>query len=479
MPIMPPIPLHCVALRILKLLSIAAILAGVLAWADLRVWAQGGKPAPADAGNKTAGDKEADEPQPAPTPDEKQDPNAGTDTDQPDEPATPSPVAAGNYLKPTVDASQKNQESQIMRIVKKGTFEGDEQATFDAFFKTYFFRNWAEAAAWADPSFTPKSNVQDPRTKLRNYFKQSGSSQVHDYLLALSMNFLKILAEKNFHPAARYNAMLAIGELNDSEPAGVNSPVVPHAGALAVLVESLKKGPSDALRVAALRGLLRHCGLGIADAKFRDTEVIPALLEVAKSRPPKERSPEGHAWMRTLAIESLAALHSPGVASVAAVGPNGVLDAMVKIVGDPASPPAVRCAAARALGGINPAPKFGTTPAQLVVLLRQLTADFCAAELDRQEKFPDTRLFREEIRQRLNDVKVALTGIPPDYPGLAGDAAADLAQEIRALNNKLDVKAPKDEPERDDQDKAMKEDIKKALATLRGAAPSSASAGSG
>jgi hypothetical protein len=266
--------------------------------------------------------------------------------------------------------------------------------------------------------------------------------------------------------------MLAIGELNDSEPSPPN-PAVPCAGAVAVLVESLKKGPSDAMKVAALRGLLRHCALGITSAQARDTQVIPALLEVAKSRPPKDRSPEGHAWMRTLAIESLAALHAAGVASVAAIGRNGVIDAMVQIVGDPASPLSVRCAAARALGSINPAPQFSTTPGQMAALLRQLTADFCVAELDRLKKFPDARLFREEVRQRLNDVKTALQGKD-------GDAAADLAQEVRALNKKLDVEAPKDEATRATQDDAMIADIEKALSKLRvataAAAPRTAAA---
>ncbi len=473
---MPPILLRCVVLRLLKLLSMAALLAGVLMWADHRVSAQDGKTPPADAGKKEAGEKEGDDQTTTPAGDDKQGDNPGADAGEPEEPAAPPASAdTGDYLKVTPDPEQKKQESQIGRIAQRqnGAFEGDDQATFDAFFETYFFRSWADKSCWAEPSFTSK--VPDPRTKLRSFFKQSRSGPIHDHLLALSMNYLEKLAEKNFHPAARYNAMLAIGELNDAEQSPTNQ-AVPHAGALAVLVKTFKQGPSDALRVAALRGLLRHCAAGIANAQTRDAEVIPALLELAKSRPPKERSPEGHAWMRTLAIESLAALHAPGVANVAAVGPNGVIAAMVKIVGDPASPLAVRCAAARALGGINPAPKFSTTPAQIASRLRQLAADFCVAELDRQKKFPDTRLFREEIRQRLNDVKIALTGTDADHPGLGGDAAADLLQEVRSLNSKLDVKAPDDDTARAAQDDAMTKDIEKALVTFRVAAPAASAA---
>jgi hypothetical protein len=382
----------------------------------------------------------------------------GTEAEEPEEPATEEEepgaiVDTGSYLKLTADASKKNEEAQVREMLKKGTFEGAEQTEFDDYFQSYFFRTWA------DPSFISK--VTEQRAKLRNLFYQSRGVAVHDRLLALSLRILKVLAERNYHPASRYNAMLAIGELNDTEPSGAN-PAVPHAIALPLLLEKLKSGPSDLLRVAALRGLLRHCKDGIANAQTRDTEVIPALLELAKSRPPKGRSPEGHAWMRTLAIESLAALHASGAASVAAVGQNGVIDAMAKIVADPGNPLSVRCAAVRALGSISPGPKFATTPAQLAALVRQLTADFCDAELTRQKQAPETPLFRREVRQRLNDVKKAVDA----YPGL-GEAASDLSAEVRSLIGKLDAK--------DASDEAMTKNIEDSLRNLRGALPAAPS----
>ena len=448
---MPPILSRCVAIHLLKLLSIAALLAGALMLADHPVWAQAGKDGAAATDDKGTGDDKADDQKTTPAAEDQ------PDADQPEEPdAIPVGVAeTGNWVKPKVDLAQKSQEPQIRHILQKGAFENDDQAVYDRFFQTYFFPSWAD--------LTLITKVHDQRTKLHTFFNQSRSAQLHDHLLALSMRFLKILAATNFHPAARYNAMLAIGELNDAEASGPN-PAVPHAGAVAVLVDSLKKGPSDALRVAALRGLLRHCGLGIANAQVRDSQVIPALLELATSRPPKDRSPEGHAWMRTLAIESLAALRVSGVAGAAAIGPNGVLDALVKIMGDPASPLSVKCAAARALGSISPAPQFSTTPAQMAGLLRQLTADFCEAELDRYKKFPDTSVFRREVRQRLNDVKKALDG----YPGL-GEAATGLAQEVHSLIAKLDA-------DKDAKDDVKTKDIEESLSRLKSQGPAAPAA---
>ncbi len=220
----------------MKLLSIAALLAGVLMWADHRVSAQDGKPAPAAADDKGSGDD-----QPAtPAGDGQPGAKPAADADQAEEPAEPAEepapaaiVDTGTYLKPTVDLSQKSKESTIKQIATKGSFEGGEQADFDEFFQTYFF------PSWADPSFI--ATVQHQRATLRTFFHQSRAGPVHDHLLALSMRFLKILAEKNFHPAARYNAMLAIGELNDSEPSPPN-PAVPCAAPLRCWWSRSRKG---------------------------------------------------------------------------------------------------------------------------------------------------------------------------------------------------------------------------------------------
>jgi hypothetical protein len=452
---MSPILLRCVGLRLLKLLALAVLLAGVLMLGEHRLVAQGGKDEPSDAGKKDAGEKD----------DNGQKMEAGegdgkAEAEEPEEPGTDEEepgavVDTGGYLTLTADAEKKGKEAQVRQILKKGTFEGAEQAEFDDYFKNYFFRSWA------DPSFISK--VTDQRARLRNLFQQSRGAAVHDHLLAISLGFLKILAEKNFHPASRYNGMLAIGELNETEQSGANV-AVPYASALPVLLQTLKSGPTDALRVAALRGLLRHCKEGkegIASSQTRDTEVIPTLLELAKSRPPKGRSPDGHAWMRVLAIQALAELGVAGAANVAAVGPSGVIDAMVAIVGDPASPLPVRCAAVRALGSIPPGPKAATTPAKLAVLVRQLTADSCDHELSRQKKDSDTPFFRREVRQQLNDVKKALD----DYPGLKV-ADPDLSAEVRSLIAKLDAKEKTDD--------AMIKDTEESVRRLRSVLPAAA-----
>jgi hypothetical protein len=99
--------------------------------------------------------------------------------------------------------------------------------------------------------------------------------------------------------------------------------------------------------------------------------------------------------------------------------------------------------------------------------LRQLTADFCAAELAREKKFPDTPVFRREVRQRLDDIKFVVDGKDNEQP--LGEAAADLSTEVRSLIAQLDAKElPTDE--------AMIADIEKTLNKLRVSNPAGAPA---
>ena len=221
---MPPILLRCVGVRLLKLLSMAALLAGVLMWADHRVSAQDGKTrqptrtirrVAATTSRRRLPETISQATSQGPTPIKRR--------SRPRRRAGPGGNRGHGHLFEADGRPEPEEQGVDDRADsdEREPSKGTSRPTFDEFFQTYFF------PSWADPSFIAK--VQDQRTTLRTFFHQSRSGPVHDHLLALSMQFLKILAEKNFHPAARYNAMLAIGELNDSEPSPPN-PAVPYAG---------------------------------------------------------------------------------------------------------------------------------------------------------------------------------------------------------------------------------------------------------
>ena len=69
-----------------------------------------------------------------------------------------------------------------------------------------------------------------------------------------------IVKDEAYHPAVRCNAMLAIGSLNEQEAEVGHSHAVPLSASLPILLNAVKNADdSDAVRVVALVGLVRHC----------------------------------------------------------------------------------------------------------------------------------------------------------------------------------------------------------------------------
>lgn len=259
--------------------------------------------------------------------------------------------------------------SNVQKMLRAQAFGAGEEAQFDAFYKQFALPRWTVPEEYGSlPAF---------RKDLRRDFLNGKAGAPYDRLLELSFNYLRRISARGFHPAVRYNAMLMLGDLNVQEfPPGSKSVVQPYPPAQQSLLQAVKDTDSDAVRVAALVGLQRHASLGNINPQIRDGQLIPILLELAKSPPPKDRSPEGHAWLRAMAIDTLAALRVPG--------PDGsVVLAMVVIVGDKDTPLLARLAAARALGSLDLKGFNALTPSQLAVPLGNLAVEVCTSELAR------------------------------------------------------------------------------------------------
>ena len=232
-----------------------------------------------------------------------------------------------------------------------------------------------DLARWTVPGNEPQ--VRGFRAELRNNFRRVRSSQTYDQMNDLVLRIMEGVAKGNYHPVARFNAMLAIGGLNVREPARTTEKAVPLSRTLPLLLEVYNDANMiDAVRVAAMLGINRHVVLGIADAQVANSQVLPPMLALAKAnQPPAGRSDEGHAWMRVLAIETLGAL--------AVTGNQGeVANTMAEIAGDEESPLWVRCAAAACLGQLKYPDPAGMQPDTFLANLGQLTVAICNAEVE-------------------------------------------------------------------------------------------------
>jgi hypothetical protein len=248
------------------------------------------------------------------------------------------------------------------------------------------------------PNFTQTheaglSAIPEERQKLfRDHLEKSAANQdTHRYLVDLVYDFMVPVVQDNYHPAVRYNAMLIISGLNDVDAVrvgAVKTTPEPMMRALTFIYEQFKKPEnSDAIRVAALLGLVRHLEWDNfrGDVSAPTPAINPAtraaivkdLLALAQQKdPPAGRSAEGHEWFRRRAIDGLIHANYYKVdAEVAAA-----LDALLK---DESESLAMRCAAATAVGKIAYQAPVKLEPTPTAKELGYLALLACHKELTR------------------------------------------------------------------------------------------------
>lgn len=339
---------------------------------------------------------------PAATPPKKQ---------PPAEPTAEPEAELPQYDELPMDEEQGKARLQITKILRTGSIPPSTQQTFEDYYKTYAL------ARWTSSEF--RNKLPECRRDLRRELL-TAKGAAHDQLVALAFEFLTDMAKnESFHPAPRCNAMLAIGELNAQEPPRAMELPVPLPAALPVMIEGLTDAKQiDAVRVAALLGLLRHATIGIADAQLRNTQVAPEMLRLAESKSESGRSVDGHAWVRARAIDVLAALRQVGQQ-------NAVALALGSIVGQQGGHLLPRYSAARALGMLQYPQNHGMNPSQLAAGLGQLAVDACDAELAHIER---ETLEEEEKKKRKRMPGMSAYGSGSEsYPGYPGGYSGEEA----------------------------------------------------
>jgi len=373
---------------------------------------------------------------------------------------------AGRYKVLPPDPNERKKESEVRKMLMAGKFEAGQQEAFDAFFKNYFFPLWTDPQNYTVMTKESKTGrdlelQEELRKDLGNFFKAVKAGSVRDYFANLVLTSLGDLAKDNYHPVARFNAMLMIGELNQVEPTFGTSPA-PLPAALPVLLATIADAKQiEAVKVAALRGIVRHANLGIANPQAREETVVPAVLQVAATRSAMRRPGDGAVWMRLLAIEALAAIRSPG-------NQGAVVKGLVSVAGETDAPLEVRMAASQALGALNYQPGAAPVSAlQMATVLRELLLDGCTQMLDRQKK-TGSPLKRRAVKELIHAVRVGLEGADEQHKGVSGLTTTDVqrtfienvVQKIQAINDLSDNK--------DLEDGVLVERVTAAVAQLRG-----------
>jgi hypothetical protein len=223
------------------------------------------------------------------------------------------------------------------------------RATVDRFFQQYFF-----------PMMTTEEGLKtiadDRNFFLRQYVQSAKDTAAHTYLINTALTSASKIVQDNYHPAARYNAMLLISSLNDQElntQGAAQTLPEPMRAALPFILQQFQKADNpDVVKLAALLGLSRHLEFdnyrpaATAMPADRKAEIIKSLTELVETKEPAEgRSSEAHTWIRRRAIEALSmaclAKPDPGIAAT--------LDSLLK---DESEPLSIRLTVASLMGKI-------------------------------------------------------------------------------------------------------------------------------
>jgi hypothetical protein len=196
------------------------------------------------------------------------------------------------------------------------------------------------------------ANIQRDRKYVRDQLS-AASPVARAELLKLASDWCKKLAEGNYAPATRVNAVFLMGELYDVEAKDGKGPV-PHRIALKYLLDLLDNNSIPAeVKSAALVGILRHMeidAVASADQKLPAAELTPVVQKmialVTLPEAPVDTDKEVFTFMQRRAATILGAYGQ--------VGQDGkVYDALVTVVGNDAAPLWVRYDAAMSLGRLN------------------------------------------------------------------------------------------------------------------------------
>lgn len=325
----------------------------------------------------------------------------------------------GDYIELPADESQRNERFKISQIMRAGEFADDaEQQRVRSYYWDYRFPIWTHEDQLA--------NLPALRKQLRNDLRTAQTGPPHEYLNQLAMDFMsKMAGADRVRPAARVNAALMIGELNQVEVVRPGDLPTPLPAALPVLLKMLQDAEQlSAVRAAALVGIRYHAEYGQLSENARNA-VAEAALEVVRTKaPPPGDSVEGHMWMRARAAEVLGQLGTSG-------SDGEVVKVLTEAIANSENDSLLRCAAADALGRLNYAGGDNIDVAAAVAAVRGLAADVIQAELQAYQEDPET-FSRRRAKAGLVCARTALTG-DPDDPQVGGLAAAPAQQAARQL----------------------------------------------
>jgi hypothetical protein len=255
----------------------------------------------------------------------------------------------------------------------------------------------------------------------------------------------RVMADAEYHPAVRLNAVLLLGSLNRRDGQRNVEPSVPLDTALRALVTlaSAQDTPGY-LKAAAFAGILRHVGI---DGQLAQSAMDPAVREqiinmainLLDTTVPADGSPltDEQYWLRRQCVQILGAFRVPGA-------DGKILSALKRVLEDENSPLWISADAVEAIGNMRVNPSDQVDVSGVAKLIGAVVSRFLKADIqDIDNYIASIRENRSIARRSVEETSdAANAGAAPDESGAAsgslqgkgnaGDAGAALSQTTQA-----------------------------------------------
>ena len=253
--------------------------------------------------------------------------------------------------------------------------------------------------------FFQKSRLPNMRDVfLKRFLAPVKDEPMFTRLSDLTVTSMHDIALGNYHPLARFNAVLLVGSLHE-----YNNAATLYPKSWPVLVECLDS--IVVVKDAAMTLILRNAKAGGVPAELQ-AKIIEKLNKIAADKTVgKGESPEAHDFVRRKAIETLVSLGDAGLN-------DKVTSDLAAIVNDPQSSIRLACGAAKALGNVK-ANVLGTLDLSgLSSSLGRIALAATRAELEQAEALAFARRCRRSVAtmQALIEAGLGPRPLPPAPP---------------------------------------------------------------
>ena len=336
-------------------------------------------------------------------------------------PKAVSPAAAAASQLAAFKQAHGKLRKQVSAIARQGTIKEGDKPTVEQYYSMFAEKFTLPAAEVELPS--ERDSLKREIRVWGNAPDKAGLKFVNTVLLT-SMQEVAFDQEKKFNIAARINAMLVISDLNEVETSVFGTgPSTPMAEAAKVLHQAVvEPDMADAVKVAAMIGLLRHAQSGMTDKQL-EKQVHADMLKLVKENEVPitfKGSEESHEWVRRRAMEIVAAIKKPGDEETA--------DAFKAILVDEENSLAFRCDAAVALG------KVGANDPELVGTLANLSLEIAQGQTTRR----GLKRYLQCVQHGLNGVD-GKEGIAKGLPPTQKKFADELSQKLTSFTETVDM----------------------------------------